>query len=219
MRERGVEAGRRRARRGRAAARLARVRRGAGDGRADGRRRRRRAPWLAAERRAGPRGGRGRPAVPRRLPRRPAARRGARRPRLRGRAPEVGLLEVELTAEGRADPLFAGLDDRLVSLQWHGDTFDLPAGAVRLASSPIDRQPGVPGRRARLRGPVPPRGDGRDGGRVGRDPGLPRVAGRDARGARRRRVHRRRRAARRTSLHPPARRLFANWLELVGRRV
>ena len=50
--------------------------------------------------------------------------------------PEVGLLEVELTAEGRADPLFAGLDDRLVSLQWHGDTFDLPAGAVRLARSP-----------------------------------------------------------------------------------
>ena len=42
--------------------------------------------------------------------------------------PEVGLLEVELTAEGRDDPLFAGLDDRLVSLQWHGDTFDLPDG-------------------------------------------------------------------------------------------
>ena len=42
--------------------------------------------------------------------------------------PEVGLLPVELTAEGRADPLFAGLDDSLVSLQWHGDTFDLPSG-------------------------------------------------------------------------------------------
>ena len=51
--------------------------------------------------------------------------------------PEVGLLDVELTAEGRADPLFAGLDDRFVSLQWHGDTFDLPADAVRLASSPL----------------------------------------------------------------------------------
>jgi GMP synthase (glutamine-hydrolysing) len=48
---------------------------------------------------------------------------------------EVGLLEVELTAEGRKDPLFAGLGDRLVSLQWHGDTFDLPSGAVRLARS------------------------------------------------------------------------------------
>jgi GMP synthase-like glutamine amidotransferase len=53
-----------------------------------------------------------------------------------GPAPEVGLLPVELTAEGRADPVFGGFDDRLVTLQWHGDTFDLPAGAVRLASSP-----------------------------------------------------------------------------------
>ena len=51
-------------------------------------------------------------------------------------APEVGLLEVELTEEGRADPLFAGIDEPLVSLQWHADTFDLPDGAVRLARSP-----------------------------------------------------------------------------------
>jgi GMP synthase-like glutamine amidotransferase len=53
-----------------------------------------------------------------------------------GPEPEVGLLPVELTEEGRADPVFAGYDDRLVTLQWHGDTFDLPAGATRLASSP-----------------------------------------------------------------------------------
>jgi GMP synthase-like glutamine amidotransferase len=51
-------------------------------------------------------------------------------------APEVGLLPVELTPEGREDPLFAGLDEPIVSLQWHGDTFELPTGAVRLASSP-----------------------------------------------------------------------------------
>ena len=50
---------------------------------------------------------------------------------------EVGLLPVELTPEGREHPLFAGLDDPLVSLQWHGDTFELPPGAVRLASSPL----------------------------------------------------------------------------------
>lgn len=49
--------------------------------------------------------------------------------------PEVGLLDVELTDEGRADPLFAGLDDRFVSLQWHGDSFELPDGAVHLARS------------------------------------------------------------------------------------
>jgi GMP synthase (glutamine-hydrolysing) len=54
----------------------------------------------------------------------------------RGTAPEVGLLPVELTDEARSDPLFASLPDSLVTLQWHSDTFDLPPGSVRLASSP-----------------------------------------------------------------------------------
>jgi len=49
---------------------------------------------------------------------------------------EVGLLPVELTPEGEGHPLFEGIEAPLVSLQWHGDTFDLPEGAVRLASSP-----------------------------------------------------------------------------------
>ena len=49
--------------------------------------------------------------------------------------PEVGLLEVELTGEGRVDPLFAGLEGPVLSLQWHGDTFDLPEGAALLARS------------------------------------------------------------------------------------
>ena len=53
-----------------------------------------------------------------------------------GPEPEVGLLPVELTDEGRADPVFAELESGLATLQWHGDTFDLPDGAVRLASSP-----------------------------------------------------------------------------------
>jgi GMP synthase (glutamine-hydrolysing) len=53
-----------------------------------------------------------------------------------GHEPEVGLLPVELTEEARADPVFAGAPDALVTLQWHGDTFDLPDGAVRLAGSP-----------------------------------------------------------------------------------
>ena len=53
-----------------------------------------------------------------------------------GPEPEVGLLPVELTAEGRDDAVFADLADGLVTLQWHGDTFDLPDGAVRLAGSP-----------------------------------------------------------------------------------
>jgi len=53
-----------------------------------------------------------------------------------GPEPEVGLLPVEITSDGRADPVFADAPDGLLTLQWHGDTFDLPAGGVRLAGSP-----------------------------------------------------------------------------------
>ena len=52
-----------------------------------------------------------------------------------GPEPEVGLLPVELTDEGRADPVFGGMETGIATLQWHGDTFDLPDGAVRLARS------------------------------------------------------------------------------------
>ena len=53
-----------------------------------------------------------------------------------GPEPEVGLLPVYLTDEALADPVFAGLPREIRTLQWHGDTFDLPDGAVRLAGSP-----------------------------------------------------------------------------------
>jgi GMP synthase-like glutamine amidotransferase len=53
-----------------------------------------------------------------------------------GPEPEVGLLPVQVTAAGRDDPVFGGLADDLVTLQWHGDTFDLPHGSTLLASSP-----------------------------------------------------------------------------------
>jgi GMP synthase-like glutamine amidotransferase len=53
-----------------------------------------------------------------------------------GSEPEVGLLPVTLTDEAGDDPVFAGAADELVTLQWHGDTFELPDGAVRLAGSP-----------------------------------------------------------------------------------
>jgi GMP synthase-like glutamine amidotransferase len=53
-----------------------------------------------------------------------------------GPAPEVGLLPVTLTDEALADPVFAGMPREVLSLQWHGDTFDLPEGAARLAGSP-----------------------------------------------------------------------------------
>jgi GMP synthase-like glutamine amidotransferase len=53
-----------------------------------------------------------------------------------GPAPEVGVLGIELTPEGRADPVLGGLPAEIDTLQWHGDTFDLPEGGVLLASSP-----------------------------------------------------------------------------------
>ncbi|HXY45550.1 MAG TPA: type 1 glutamine amidotransferase [Acidimicrobiales bacterium] len=52
-----------------------------------------------------------------------------------GERPEVGVLPVELTPEGRADTVFSGLGDDFPVLQWHGDTFDLPKGAVHLGRS------------------------------------------------------------------------------------
>jgi GMP synthase (glutamine-hydrolysing) len=53
-----------------------------------------------------------------------------------GPAPEVGVRPVSLTDEGRADPVFSLLPGEFATLQWHGDTFDLPDGALLLARSP-----------------------------------------------------------------------------------
>jgi GMP synthase-like glutamine amidotransferase len=51
---------------------------------------------------------------------------------------EVGIMEVELTAAGRAHPVFAGLPARQRCLQWHGAEIKrLPAGATVLATSPL----------------------------------------------------------------------------------
>jgi GMP synthase (glutamine-hydrolysing) len=52
-----------------------------------------------------------------------------------GRTPEVGVLPVAVTAAGKGDPVFGALGDEFLVLQWHGDTFGIPAGAVRLAGS------------------------------------------------------------------------------------
>jgi len=50
---------------------------------------------------------------------------------------EIGWYTVDLTPAGAADPLFAGLPSPVSVFQWHGDAFDLPAGATPLASSPL----------------------------------------------------------------------------------
>jgi GMP synthase (glutamine-hydrolysing) len=48
---------------------------------------------------------------------------------------EIGWHEVSLTETGRKDPVLAHFRPVESLFHWHGDTFDLPAGAQHLASS------------------------------------------------------------------------------------
>jgi GMP synthase-like glutamine amidotransferase len=48
---------------------------------------------------------------------------------------EIGWFPIELTAAGAANPVFGPLAPGLRVYHWHGDTFDLPPGAVHLAGS------------------------------------------------------------------------------------
>jgi GMP synthase-like glutamine amidotransferase len=50
---------------------------------------------------------------------------------------EVGWAPIHLTDLAANDPLFAAAPEKLTVLHWHGDTYRLPAGAVRLASSEL----------------------------------------------------------------------------------
>jgi GMP synthase (glutamine-hydrolysing) len=52
-----------------------------------------------------------------------------------GPAKEIGWSPLILTDEGLSSSLRALADPGLAVLHWHGDTFDLPAGATRLAST------------------------------------------------------------------------------------
>jgi GMP synthase (glutamine-hydrolysing) len=52
-----------------------------------------------------------------------------------GKQKELGWDEMTLTKEGKAPPL--GAIEGVRVLNWHGDTFDLPVGATRLASTSI----------------------------------------------------------------------------------
>jgi GMP synthase (glutamine-hydrolysing) len=48
---------------------------------------------------------------------------------------EIGWHNVTLAPAAHDDPLFRGLPGTFAGFHWHGDVFDLPAGAVHLASS------------------------------------------------------------------------------------
>ncbi|HEY3308182.1 MAG TPA: type 1 glutamine amidotransferase [Desulfuromonadaceae bacterium] len=49
---------------------------------------------------------------------------------------ELGTLEVTLNQAGCQDPLLKNIGKLLTTFQWHHDSFDLPEGALLLASSP-----------------------------------------------------------------------------------
>jgi GMP synthase (glutamine-hydrolysing) len=48
---------------------------------------------------------------------------------------EFGFLKVQLTEQGKHDPLFTDLPGEQRVFHWHEDTFDLPVGATLLATS------------------------------------------------------------------------------------
>ncbi|HEY1652776.1 MAG TPA: type 1 glutamine amidotransferase [Acidimicrobiales bacterium] len=50
--------------------------------------------------------------------------------------PEIGWGPVELSPHATTDTLLTGLPRHIDVLHWHGDTFELPPGSVRLAASP-----------------------------------------------------------------------------------
>jgi GMP synthase-like glutamine amidotransferase len=52
-----------------------------------------------------------------------------------GKHKEIGWWPVSLTEEGKSTGFFAGLPERPTVFHWHGDTFDIPVGAVHLAES------------------------------------------------------------------------------------
>ena len=54
--------------------------------------------------------------------------------------PEIGWAPVELTPEARDDPLFGRLPERFDAFEWHYYTYDVPAGGVELARSPVCTQ-------------------------------------------------------------------------------
>ena len=56
---------------------------------------------------------------------------------------EIGFLPVRMTPAGRRDPLLKGLAPEFRIMQLHEDSFDMPAGAVRLMSNGVCANQGL----------------------------------------------------------------------------
>ncbi|MER3445711.1 MAG: hypothetical protein C4291_02235 [Candidatus Dadabacteria bacterium] len=55
----------------------------------------------------------------------------------KNREKEIGWYLLKITDEGSKDKLFKHLNANETVFQWHGDTFEIPRGAVHLAESPL----------------------------------------------------------------------------------
>jgi len=65
-----------------------------------------------------------------------AMARGAGAQNTIGTNPEFGWCQIELTDQGRADPVLGHLPADFPIFEWHSDHFTLPPGAVHLATNP-----------------------------------------------------------------------------------
>lgn len=54
-----------------------------------------------------------------------------------GKRKEIGWYDLKLTREGKRDRIFRGFEDKFKVFQWHGDTFEIPRGAIKLAGSDL----------------------------------------------------------------------------------
>lgn len=50
---------------------------------------------------------------------------------------EIGWFDIHLTGSAAGDPLLSAMEERETVFHWHGETWDLPHGAVLLASSEL----------------------------------------------------------------------------------
>ena len=50
---------------------------------------------------------------------------------------EIGWFPVTLTGDVKSSPLFGTLPEKFTAFHWHGDTFEIPSGAVRIAESEV----------------------------------------------------------------------------------
>jgi len=57
----------------------------------------------------------------------------------KGKTKEIGWYPVALAPAGSTDSLWIGLEPSFTAYHWHGDVFNLPSGAVSLASSDLTR--------------------------------------------------------------------------------